>query len=701
MSGPSGRYLQFVELIVRDYKVFIDTCSLCTKGFAEFSKTFFPLLRKCNSKLIVPLRVVDELKRLTLRQDTEENVGTQERAQYAYKVLVYYQNEGLVTLHGEDGDNFADNVFLVQFTKFRIKHKLALITQDRGLATDISRLNDSNSVDGQVIKALRITDKGFLGKNLGVNYQYNDTTSNVNSKKKNSIGSQVGGVDEHEDMESSKKFSIKKKITNLDDFVIPTAHFPGPEETVTTLMYGDVTLRPDPKRGGEGSVFLTDKPGLVCKIYHQDKLTRHRLEKLRLMVDCGINKPGICWPIDAVLNREGKPVGYLMPEAKGTELQRSLFIPPLMKKNFPAWKRIDIVELAINIMEKINYLHSQNIIVGDINPSNILINEDKKVYFVDTDSYQIEEFPCPVGTITFTAPEIQRKPFSEFLRSVGNERFALATLLFMLMLPGKNPYAQQGGANLIDNIIEMDFSYPFGSKSNKKTPDGPWRFCWSHLPYNIKEHFYETFRKGGKISTENTRISTSNWLSLFQEYHYLLKSGKFGEQDPMSEEIFPTRFKQIKGMSYQKCRLCKQDFPEEQMRDGICNSCLKQGDEIVCSRCGNSFLFSNYQKHIKKSKPYTICYDCFKDMETSFSSRVCVDCGKTFTITVGEKEYFESKGFELPKRCSKCRKAKKTTNSNSTAGYQSTAAYTTASGQSSNGELSIGGLFKKIFSIFD
>ncbi len=35
----------------------------------------------------------------------------------------------------------------------------------------------------------------------------------------------------------------------------------------------------------------------------------------------------------------------------------------------------------------------------------------------------------------------------------------------------------------------------------------------------------------------------------------------------------------------------------------------------------------------------------------------CVDCGEEFIFTVGEQEFFDSKGFtNLPKRCAKCRK---------------------------------------------
>ena len=38
---------------------------------------------------------------------------------------------------------------------------------------------------------------------------------------------------------------------------------------------------------------------------------------------------------------------------------------------------------------------------------------------------------------------------------------------------------------------------------------------------------------------------------------------------------------------------------------------------------------------------------------------VCADCGKEFTFTAGEQEFFASKGFTEPKKCKECREAAK------------------------------------------
>jgi len=37
----------------------------------------------------------------------------------------------------------------------------------------------------------------------------------------------------------------------------------------------------------------------------------------------------------------------------------------------------------------------------------------------------------------------------------------------------------------------------------------------------------------------------------------------------------------------------------------------------------------------------------------------CVDCNSPFTFTAGEQEFYEKKGFVLPKRCKDCRELKK------------------------------------------
>ena len=42
----------------------------------------------------------------------------------------------------------------------------------------------------------------------------------------------------------------------------------------------------------------------------------------------------------------------------------------------------------------------------------------------------------------------------------------------------------------------------------------------------------------------------------------------------------------------------------------------------------------------------------------------CADCGMSFVIKQGEKDWFLERGFMLPKRCKSCREKRKAQNTN-------------------------------------
>lgn len=609
-----------LEHFVSSYKIFMDTCSLLSPYAEKFFVNLIPLLTKYNASIILPKRVIDELYK---HQANTQNPELAKRARHALRNIQTMLNDHQVNIRGEEGDNFADNVFQVVFAKFRISNNLLLITEDNGLAQDILALNNSQSVRGRTIAVKRLSKYGYLAAHSWEGAQAKSArpaakTTAAPARRKIPAFRDCTGMAPERDVTLS--------VTS-----IPVANEQAYFYTNTWQLF---RLGEEIASGGEGIIYQAGEK-YVAKIYRKENITRLKYEKIKKMLEFGLQCPGICFPVAAIYNLEKQFVGYLMPAAHGKELQRSLFIKPIFLKSFPNWKRRDTVELCITILEKIKYLHERNILIGDINPANVLVASTKEVYFVDTDSYQIETLPCPVGTINFTAPEIQGKRYSEFLRTVGNENFAVATLLFMIMLPGKAPYAQQGGGDPIENIKGMNFSYPLGDQGSKQTPDGPWRFIWSHLTYDIKKAFYNTFRDGGEYSTEQTRLDVDAWLNLFRYYLRLLDEGKLWEQDPMSEELFPTRHKLSPKITYVDCRICGEKVNEKVARYGLCKSCQEDGVVLKCSDCSREFIFSN-----------------------------------------GESEHFKANNWDAPKRCKSCRQKAK--NDGSSASYRSPAASTPA-----------------------
>lgn len=286
------------------------------------------------------------------------------------------------------------------------------------------------------------------------------------------------------------------------------------------------------QRGGEGTVYKCNIPNKVCKIYHKDKITKFRLEKLVRMQAANIKIKGICYPEELLYNEKGQFVGYLMNEAKGNKLKTSVMHPMAIKDKFPNWNRKQLVELCISILEITEQLHKSNIIIGDINANNILVADYNKVYFIDCDSFQIENYPCPVGTEDFTPRELQGKKYYSFLRTKEHDMFAITILIFMILFLGKHPYSAKGGANPAKNIKNGNFPYKFRGRKGEDVPDGSWKFIWNNLPMKMKEIFEDCF-------ADNKKPSIKDLKTVLFSYRGNLEKGY------NSNELLPTTNKKV------------------------------------------------------------------------------------------------------------------------------------------------------------
>lgn len=526
-----------LERLVGRYALMIDTCSLLHPQFSDFAAHLAPVLRQYGKALVVPSGVVEELKSLLGRKpELREAVLT------AAAVLREMEGEGLVRIYGSSGERFGDQQLLAAATRFFTTCELLVITQDNELSADLMHLNRLGSVRGKGLGVSRINRYGYLSRYIPQEGRF--------------AGSYSGP-------EARTPVIPAAPLVEGGCEALPVHCVPGAGDEVHSPS-GVLRLGPALGSGGEGTIYdLGD--GTVAKLYHPGKLTAARRDKLALMASYPAPCNGVCWPQDLLYNQQGEFVGYRMERAAGKELQRCVLNRKVLEQSFPGGKKEDMVRLAITILEKIRALHQAGVLLGDINLTNILVVSPEEVWFVDCDSYQVGGYPCPVGKSYFIPPELQGRNFSTFLRTPGNEAFAVATLLFMLMLPGKGPYAQQGGGTIEEAIRAMDFPYPCGENGKEHTPEGSWRFQWSHLPYFLKENFYDTFQRGGAYSTEATRLSDEVWLTAFRRYHQLLSSGKLQARDPQSGEIFPNRWK-----------------------------CLNAGDQEVserrsCIECGEEF----------------------------------------------------------------------------------------------------------------
>ncbi|KPC48220.1 Uncharacterized protein AC509_0472 [Pseudomonas amygdali pv. morsprunorum] len=379
------------------------------------------------------------------------------------------------------------------------------------------------------------------------------------------------------DSRNLKPFTLHSKPTCVANERLAFRILPAVGDLVKTGTGKNLRLVKEISKGGEGVIYETNEPSLVCKIYHAKELTTLRRQKIELMVTRKISRSDICWPIEMAYNQHSEFVGYVMPRAEGKTMFSGIFVKPAFLKNFPTWKRIDLVNVCLAFLEQIRFLHSLNILVGDINANNLLVTRDStKLWMVDTDSFQIEAFPCPVGTIAFTAPEIQGERYGNFMRTKEHELFSVATMLFMILFPGKTPYSQQNGGTQAENIKARNFPYrdhdDAENFSGDNAPEGDWQTIWNHLKPDVRKAFQKTFRGG-------ERISVDRWIDLLKGYRSAI------EKEANGNEVFPSSFYFVRDPIVVPCGRCKntitasKKYVEKQAKKGFkpwCQSCHKK-----------------------------------------------------------------------------------------------------------------------------
>ena len=281
--------------------------------------------------------------------------------------------------------------------------------------------------------------------------------------------------------------------------------------------------------GAEGMVFTTNVDGYIAKIYHKGIITPLRWAKLKKLTELKISGHGFCIPKDLVFFRNS-PVGYTMTLGKGTTLGTVFDGPDAILEAFPQWTRIDIANVLLKLIEKYLYLHMHDVVAGDIQLKNALIDTNGDVYLIDMDSVQIGNLPCPVGTEEFTDTRLWGKDFSKFLRELRDEDYSIAMLVFSVLFCGLHPYATRNGAETLrEEILNYNFPYNFENEP-EFIPVGGYDHIWEYLPDRLRKMLFETFKNGWSYEA-------LEWLDAVVKYKEDLENYVY--DDPETYKIFP------------------------------------------------------------------------------------------------------------------------------------------------------------------
>lgn len=347
---------------------------------------------------------------------------------------------------------------------------------------------------------------------------------------------------------------LKKIIGSPDEGLItPTQNIriAKRKSSITTVydLHGNARrLGPLYAKGGEGAIYpLIENRNCLVKAYHADGrsmqgLGHLRKEKISYMLGMQnlVDDPRYAWPRLNVFDDYHTWLGYAMRKVDGHILQ-TLCQPQLLSERFPNWKRQNLVRTCINLILGIEKLHQNNVILGDINPANMLVDNSSRISFIDCDSYQVKSlgkiYTCPVGIPMYLAPElINAGNLSSITRTAEQELFSVAIILFKILMLGRHPYDRIGGADPVENLKSgrLAFGYDCGERFSK----GPWHRIWSHLPYKMKNLFIQTFKDGHKDVSK--RVNLGDWLACLSIYENEIEKGWH------ENEIIPSKAKESK-----------------------------------------------------------------------------------------------------------------------------------------------------------
>jgi serine/threonine protein kinase len=252
----------------------------------------------------------------------------------------------------------------------------------------------------------------------------------------------------------------------------------------------------------------------VAKIFNDEKLAYYE-PRLKEMI---ANPPkdqtrnltpphiSIAWP-ERMLREGGKFVGYIMPRIQWAPDIFKVYSPKIRKTELPNFDWRHLHHTALNLSIAVHAYHSAGYVVGDLNSKNVLVNKDAMVTMIDADSIQVrtatgQVMRCPVGTPDFTPPELQSIKLDSVDRTEYHDAFALATMIFLLLMEGQHPFAgapknpSTSVAGPIYQYCIKNGIFPYKSNRMFKPPASALEF--SSLNPNIQKLFVRCFVDGFK-----------------------------------------------------------------------------------------------------------------------------------------------------------------------------------------------------------
>ncbi len=269
-------------------------------------------------------------------------------------------------------------------------------------------------------------------------------------------------------------------------------------------------------KGNEGEVYAVNgRSGQVIKIYNA-RLRSDREDKVRAMVAEGVAKKTelVAFPNEIVFDPRGNFLGFVMRHFSGYLPLHELYSPKSRQRHFPKVDYRFVVRAALNVARVVGKAHQMGCVIGDLNHSGVLVAQDATVALIDADSFQFrlngKSYPCVVGVLEFTPPELHGKNLAAVERTIAHDNFGLAVAIFHLLFMGRHPYAGRfkgPDISMGDAIAQNRFAFSLTRQAATQTAPPPGAPTLDLFPDAIRSAFEEAFGLNASM-----RPSTSGWI---------------------------------------------------------------------------------------------------------------------------------------------------------------------------------------------
>jgi serine/threonine protein kinase len=153
---------------------------------------------------------------------------------------------------------------------------------------------------------------------------------------------------------------------------------------------GKINIDPSKEisQGGEGAVYEVDS-NTVAKIYHPGikPISEQKLQFLSKL-----DQNYFVSPIELLYNSKGDVIGYTMKYIDQSFFPLSNLFTLKFCKNNGIDKKLKM-KIIERLIAAVKYAHQENVVIGDLNPFNVLVNSSGVIKLIDTDSYETPGFP--------------------------------------------------------------------------------------------------------------------------------------------------------------------------------------------------------------------------------------------------------------------------------------------------------------------